>query len=199
MPEQPTHVPEFIIRQKVKLAVNQYRILGVQPDGTEGELFAFAQQKLFKLKEEVVFYTDESRTRPLFSFKARKTLDVHSGVDVLDHEGEPIGYFKKEFARSLLRSTWTLKAEGLETLGQERSPVIAVVRRLWQFLPFVSDIPAPFPFHFDFVDNATGKEVMSSTKKFGLRDRYLITVPDRRLDYRVAAAMGVALDALQSR
>jgi len=41
--------------------------------------------------------------------------------------------------------------------------------------------------------------LMSSVRKRSLRDRYDVTVPGGRLDGRVAAAMAVALDALQSR
>jgi len=40
---------------------------------------------------------------------------------------------------------------------------------------------------------------MSSERIWAIRDRYEVTVPDSRLDFRVAAAMAVALDALQSR
>jgi hypothetical protein len=36
-------------------------------------------------------------------------------------------------------------------------------------------------------------------RKISVRDRYRVSVPDQRLDFRVAAAMTVALDALQSR
>jgi hypothetical protein len=32
-----------------------------------------------------------------------------------------------------------------------------------------------------------------------MRDRYTVTVPDPRLDFRLAAAMAVGLDALMSR
>jgi hypothetical protein len=32
-----------------------------------------------------------------------------------------------------------------------------------------------------------------------IRDRYTVDVPDQRLDFRLAAAMAVALDALQGR
>ena len=36
-------------------------------------------------------------------------------------------------------------------------------------------------------------------KKWGLRDRYVVTIHDPRLDRRLVAAMSVALDALQAR
>lgn len=40
---------------------------------------------------------------------------------------------------------------------------------------------------------------MSSERVLSLRDRYQVTVPDERVDFRLAAAMAVGLDALISR
>jgi hypothetical protein len=57
----------------------------------------------------------------------------------------------------------------------------------------------PFVFHFDFRDKATGNLVMSSERRVSIRDKYTVDVFDPRLDFRVAASMAVALDALQSR
>ncbi|MDT5032082.1 MAG: hypothetical protein QOC94_2253 [Actinoplanes sp.] len=36
-------------------------------------------------------------------------------------------------------------------------------------------------------------------KKWGIRDRYLVTITDPAVDRRLVVAMAVALDALQSR
>jgi hypothetical protein len=118
---------------------------------------------------------------------------------VFDEHGQPLGYFRKDFAASLLRSTWHLSAPGIDAVGQERRPVIAILRRVWDFIPFIGDIWVPFVFHFDFTDKATGAPVLTSERQKTVRDRYTITVHDPRLDFRVAAAMAVALDALQSR
>jgi hypothetical protein len=195
----PMHVPRFFVRQRITLMVNRYEIRGAAPDGSEGPLLAFAQQKRMKLKEEVVFYADDSRSRPVFSFKARQRLDVHAEHDVFDEFGNAIGYFRKEFGASLLRSTWTMAGPGYEAVGRERRPVIAVLRRVWDFIPYLGDIWVPFVFHFDFVDTATGQPVLSSERRKSIRDRYVIDVLDPRVDFRVAASMAVALDALQSR
>jgi hypothetical protein len=40
---------------------------------------------------------------------------------------------------------------------------------------------------------------MSSERQMSLRDRYVVTVPDERLDFRLAASMAVGLDALLAR
>jgi uncharacterized protein YxjI len=192
-------VPKFFLKQRITLMVNRYEIRAANPDGTEGALMAFAEQKRMKLKEEINFFTDESKTRRVFSFKARQRLDVHAEHDVFDEGGRPLGYFSKQFGASLLRSTWNLSAPGINAVGTERSPFVAILRRIWGLLPYVGDIWVPFVFHFDFVDAATGQPVMTSERIWAVRDRYQVTVPDPRLDFRVAAAMAVALDALQSR
>jgi uncharacterized protein YxjI len=192
-------VPKFFLKQRITVMVNRYEIRAANPDGTEGALLAFAQQKRMKLKEEVVFFADESKSRAVFSFKARQRLDVHAEHDVFDEGGRPLGYFSKQFGASLLRSTWSLSAPGIDAVGRERNQFIAILRRIWGLLPYIGDVWVPFVFHFDFLDNATGQPVLTSERVWSVRDRYEVTVPDPRLDFRVAAAMAVALDALQSR
>jgi hypothetical protein len=193
------YVPRFFIRQRITLMVNQYELLAANPDGSEGQLLAFAQQKRMAFKEQVTFYADTAKTRPVFSFKARKRLDLGSGYDVLDPAGAPLGEFRKEFGKSLLRSSWQLAGPGLSASGSERNQLVAILRRIWEFVPYLGEVWAPFVFHFDFVDNGTRQPVMSSERRWSLRDRYVVDVPDERLDFRLAAAMAVALDALQAR
>lgn len=198
-PGQTMYVPRFLMRQKITLMVNQYQIFAADPGGTEGHLLAFAQQKRMAFKEQVTFFADEAKTQPVFSFKARKAIDLASAYDVFDAEGQPIGMFRKDFGKSLLRSSWQLSGPGLEAYGQERRPFIAILRRVWDFIPFLGEVWVPFVFHFDFADTASGEPVMTSERKKAIRDRYTVTVHDQRLDFRLAAAMAVALDALQSR
>jgi len=192
-------VPRFLVRQRITVMVNRYEIRAANPDGSEGQLLAFAEQRRMKLKEEVNFFADEAKTRRVFSFKARQVLDVHAEHDVLDENGVVLGSFSKQFGASLLRSTWNLSVPGLDAVGRERRPLIGILRRIWEFIPYLGDIWVPFVFHFDFVDTATGQMVLISERRKAIRDRYTVTVPDPRLDFRVAASMAVALDALQSR
>ncbi|MDX6235436.1 MAG: hypothetical protein QOG10_251 [Kribbellaceae bacterium] len=193
------YVPAFSMKQRITMMANKYELIATNPDGTDGPLIAFAQQKRMAFKEEVTFYADDSKTQVVFSFKARKTIDLGSGYDVFDANGQPIGWFKKEFGKSLLRSSWQLAGGGVEANGTERNATVAIVRRVWEFVPVVGEIPLPFIFHFDFTDRASGQPVLSVERKMSVRDRYRVSVPDERLDFRVAAAMTVALDALQSR
>jgi hypothetical protein len=192
------HAERFALTQKITLMVNRYEVHAVDAGGEPRGLLAVAQQKRMAFKEEVTFYSDESRSTAVFSFKARQRIDLGATYDVLDATGNPIGSFSKSFGKSLLRSTWNLNAPGVEAVGTERSSGVALARRAWEVLPVVNNLPSPFLFHFDFVDQG-GQVVMSSVRRRSLRDRYDVTVPGARLDGRVAAAMAVALDALQSR
>jgi len=183
----------FSVKQRVTLMVNRYEIRAGD------QLVAMAEQKRMAFKEQVTFYADDKRRVPVFGFKARSVLDLRGTYDVTDAAGQPIGWFRKKFGASLLRTTWELSAvDGSTLVGRERSTVVALVRRVWDFLPLVGDLPQPFVYHLDFVDPA-GQVQLSSVRRRTLRDRYEITVPQGRVDGRVAAAMAVALDALQGR
>ncbi|MFC7486267.1 hypothetical protein ACOCJ7_13545 [Knoellia sp. CPCC 206453] len=208
MTQQPQGTPtaqptRFRMRQKLTMMVNRYEIHGVGPDGAETGLWAFAEQKRMAFKEQVTFFADAGKTQPVFGFKARTRMDLGATYDITDASGAPIGQFRKDFGKSLLRSTWHLTtADGRVALGQERNQTIAIVRRVWGLIPVVGEIPIPFLFHFDFT-LPDGQVVLSSTKKPALRDVYEVELPvvdgAQPIDWRVAAAMSVALDALQSR
>ncbi|QIX26059.1 hypothetical protein ncot_05165 [Nocardioides sp. JQ2195] len=184
------YVPQFFVKQKITMMVNRYEVIAANPDGTEGQLMALAEQKRLAFKEQVTFFSDASKTRPVFGFKARKKLDLNAGYDVTDEQGRPIGFFRKDFKASLFNSTFHIEGPGFAGTGSERSQLVAILRRF-------SDIPF-LRFHFDFND-ANGKPLMSSERKGSLRDKYTVTVHDDRVDFRVAAAMAVGLDALMAR
>jgi len=184
------YLPQFVVKQKLTMMVNRYEITGVNPDGTPGQLMALAEQKRMAFKEQVTFFTDATKTRPVFGFKARAVMDLNAGYDVTDENGQPIGFFRKDFGKSLLRSTFHIEGPGFAGTGQERNQAVALIRRF-------TDIPF-LPIHFDFAD-ANGQPLMSSTRKASIGDRYTVTVPDPRIDFRFAAAMAVGLDALMAR
>ncbi|MBX6768019.1 MAG: hypothetical protein IRY90_12860 [Actinomadura rubrobrunea] len=188
----------FLVRQRVRPVVNQYEVRLAAPDGSEGELVAFAQQKRMAFKEQVTLYTDDSKTRPLASFKARTVIDLGGVYDVADEHGAPIGVFRKDFRRSLLSSTWHLDQPVVGTAtGSERNQVVAVLRRVWDFIPIVGDLPFAWPYHFDFTID--GRPAFSVEKKLALRDQYVVDIAEPSLDRRLVIAQAVALDALQAR
>ncbi len=197
-----------MIEQKITAFVNKYKVLDVDASGGAGELKALAQQKRLAFKEKVTFYSDEQKTSEAFTFRAEKVMDVHGRYFVEDMQGNVLGMFRKEFKKSLLVSSWILMdKDGAELFRvQENNVAIAVLRRFAGFIPFVGDIVDLamnfFRYHFSFIDLQTNTETGQYKKTTLFRDHYSLSTTDdawSKLDWRVFAAMGVGLDALQSR
>ena len=184
------YLPHFVVKQKLTMMINRYEVSESDEAGNPTRLMALAEQKRMAFKEQVTFYADAGKSRAVFGFKARKKLDLNAGYDITDESGAPLGYFKKDFGASLLRSTFHIEGPGYTGTGRERSQVVGLLRRFTD-VDFI-------PFHFDFVD-PHGAPLFSVERKVSIGDRYRVTVPDRRVDFRVAAAVAVALDALMSR
>ena len=121
----------------------------------------------------------------MFSFKARKVMDLNAGYDVFDEAHQTIGFFRKDFKASLLRSTFHVEGPGYAGTGRERSQAVAIMRRF-------ADIPF-LPIHFDYATPRASPCWGSSAR--ARRDNYTVQVPDPRGDFRVAAAIAVAIDA----
>ena len=180
----------LFVKQKITFMVNRYEVWSADPAGNPSGLIAFAQQKRMAMKEQVTLYTDESKSTVLAGFKARRVMDLSGTYDVTDASGVSIGTFRKDFAQSLLRSTWHVDQPGLPTAtGQERSLLVALLRRF-------SDISF-LPYHFDFA--SAGTPAFTVDKKWGITDKYVVRIGNPQLDRRLVIAMAVGLDALQSR
>ncbi|MBE2317767.1 hypothetical protein DVA67_017425 [Solirubrobacter sp. CPCC 204708] len=197
---EPNEHDVFELRQRIKLVINQYEF--TLPGG---EPVCFVEQKRFAFKEDIRFYTDDSKSVELMRLKARQRFDPSARYDVTDASGAAIGQIQKVFGASLLRSTYKLfDAGGSETATvQEKSVGVALFRRFVGFIPFIGGFAdwLPIPYHFDFV---RGGQVLGThtrqTLKF--RDTYTIDFsadPGRTLDRRLVLATAVGLDALQAR
>jgi uncharacterized protein YxjI len=191
----------FFVDQLIRPIANLYRISTLGSDGASpGEPVAFVRQKKLAIKEDIRFFADEGEQDELFRIKARQIFEVGGRYDVTTPAGERLGILEKVFGISLIRSTWKVldPAEQQVALVQEKSVPLAVLRRLIDFVPYGELVPIVFQFTIQM----DGMEIGELRRPIGLRDRYTLTLrgdPDRRLDRRVAIALAVALDALQSR
>jgi uncharacterized protein YxjI len=204
-PIDPNDHDVFLLRQRIKLVINHYEFFLPGPDGSPGEPLAFVEQKRFKFKEDIRFYTDESKTQELLRIKARQAFDPRATYDVTDDLGNKIGAIQKVFGASLLRSTYRILGKDGEELAitTEKSMPIALLRRAVGFIPYIDNISdwLPIPYHFVFKD---GEKVIGQNTRqtFKIRDNYTIDMtadPGRILDRRLVLAIAVGMDALQAR
>jgi hypothetical protein len=200
--------PRIIVEQKITAFTNQYRVYGANEDSSKASLVAFAQQKRLAFKEKVSFYSDEAKQNLVFTFRAEKVMDVHGKYFVEDPTGNLIGSFKKDFAQSLVSSTWHILGsdDAPSLIISESNQTLAVIRRYGSFIPIVGDIielvTAFLKYHFVFKKPGSQEISGTYTKTTLFRDHYLLNMNDETWgthDWRVMAAMAVALDALQSR
>jgi uncharacterized protein YxjI len=205
----PNDHDRFILRQRFRLMTNEYVFSLPGADGeSPGQDLCFVRQRTFKLKEDIGFYTDESRSAELMRIRARQRFDPRARYDVTAGDGTKIGEIQKVFGASLLRSTYRLYgATGTEVAAAtERNAVVAIFRRLTGFLGFIPIAGLlvdflPIPYHFVFLRD--GVELGSHRRHlWKIRDTYTIDMsgdPDRTVDRRLILAIAVGMDALQAR
>jgi uncharacterized protein YxjI len=201
----PNAHDRFVLRQRIRPVINQYEF-SLPVEGDEpGEPFCFVEQKRFKFKEDIRFYTDETKTTELFRIKARQRFDPRARYDITAADGAKIGEIQKVFGKSLIRSTFQLlDANGQEVaVARERNIFVALFRRLVGLVPYVGDYAdwLPIAYHFDFL---RGDEKLGShdRKLWKLRDVYTIDMsgdPGHTIDRRLILANAVGMDALQAR
>jgi uncharacterized protein YxjI len=200
----PTQHDRFVMRQRVRLVINQYQF-SLPDESGDGEPFCFVEQKRFKWKEDIRFFTDDSKTTELMRILARQRFDPRARYDVTLADGTKVGEIQKVFARSLVRSTYVLyDSTGQEVArAHERNLAVALFRRLVGFIPYVGGyadwLPIPYDFEFLRDDQRLG---MQRRRRWQWRDIYDIDLtedPDRTLDRRLVLAIAVGMDALQAR
>jgi len=184
----------FVIDQLIRPMANLYRI------SADGAPVAFVRQKKLAIKEDIRFYADESQTDELFRIKARALMEFGGRYDVTTPAGEKVGVLGKVFGKSLLRSTWSIMDANEQevAIAKERSVPIAILRRVVDVVPYGDFVPIPFHFTID----SSGSHLGDFNRRFGVRDTYDLDLSGdtgRSIDRRLAIALGIALDALQSR
>jgi uncharacterized protein YxjI len=185
---------KFVVDQLIRPIANLYRI------SAAGQPVAFVRQKKLAIKEDIRFFADESESAELFRIKARAVLELGGRYDVTTPDGQSLGALEKVFGQSLLRSTWRVIGSDEQELAvvKERSQFWAIVRRVIDAVPYGDFIPIVFHFTID----RDGAHLGDFTRRIGVRDTYDLDLSgdaDRRIDRRLAIALAVALDALQSR
>ncbi len=189
----------FHVRQKVTPFQNVYRV-HADVAGEPGELVAFAKQKRMTFRESFTLYADERAAQPILGIQADRRIDINSVMRVTDlATGTVVGLLRKKGGRSLYRSTWEIAQPGMPVVTvQERSAVVAILRRVWGVIPYTEYLPIPWVFHFDGTSEA-GTPVLSHSRRWGIRDRYVLEIAAPALDRRLAIALAICLDAMQHR
>ena len=89
-----------------------------------GNYVCYVRQKLFKLKENVVIFADESRTTELYSIKANQWIDFNASYSMVQTNRSSVGTLARKGMRSFWKSTYDVLDNNKQVLFQitERNP-----------------------------------------------------------------------------
>lgn len=73
-----------------------------------GKVVAYVKQKLFKLKEEITIYADESKTKELYKIRADRWLDFSAAYTFYNEGGNDFGKIVRKGWRSLWKTNYDL-------------------------------------------------------------------------------------------
>lgn len=199
---------KFFVKQKITPMQNVYRISAPDANGNKaGEQLFHVKQHRWKVKEQIDFWEgDQSQAGSILAMrlKSRSAFEFRNRSQLELPDGTPIAQLQKDFGKSLLRSQWSLldaSGEKLMAQAKESSAVMAVLRRVWGFIPYIGDYPYLIPYHFDIM---VGKEKVGEYKRKydSLADSYVMDLSkdtNHLVDRTAAAGLAIALDSLSDR
>ncbi len=181
----------YLLKRQVLALTGKFRLYA--PDG---RLALFSQQKMFRLREDIRVYADESMQQELLLIKARQILDFSAAYDVIDSQsGQRAGTLRRKGFHSLVRDEWEVLDAGENPTGVliEDDLAQALLRRflLGSFLPQNYDL------------------LVGGTRAVDLRQRFnlvryeldLIFTPgmESRLDRRLGIAAAILLATIEGK
>lgn len=96
---------------------------------TNGGMIGYVKQKMFKLKEDINIFSDETQTNLLFNIKADRVLDFSAKYNFTDAAGNRTGSIKRKGMRSLWRANYEIynaADEQVMKIGEENGWVKVV-------------------------------------------------------------------------
>ncbi|MFN2571434.1 MAG: hypothetical protein ABR537_07465 [Gemmatimonadales bacterium] len=160
---------------------------------------AIAAGMAISAKRHVTFYRDESRSERLLDIlQDKKFQPITTTYTVRDAHGRPLARLGKNWLFNMIRKRWYIWAPDgrLLFLAKEDSVILSLLRR------FLGPLFGLLRTNFIFLPAGTEDVIGEFKRKFTILDRYVLDMtadPQRRMDRRIALALGVMLDTGERR
>ncbi len=118
----------YLLKRQVFALTGKLRFFNPQE-----QLVLYVEQKMFRLREDIRVYGDESKSQELLLVKARSIIDWAAAYDVLDGAtGQKIGTLRRKGWSSMVRDEWEVLDVNDQPIGKlfEDSIGQALLRRL---------------------------------------------------------------------
>jgi uncharacterized protein YxjI len=183
--------PTYLLKRQAIALTGKFRFYD-----PAGRMVMFSEQKMFRLREDIRVYSDESKSQEVLSIKARQIMDFSAAYDVVDAEmNQKVGVLRRKGLRSLLRDEWEVLDANDNVIGQlfEDSVGLALLRRLV--------LGSWLPQNYDMTVGET--RVADLKQNFNLF-RYELNLDfsmdtTQRLDRRLGIAAGILLAAVEGK
>ena len=111
-----------------------------------GNTTAYVSQKMFKLKEQIVVYSDESKSKEIFKIDANKWLDFNTAYNFTSSDGVELGKVARKGWRSLFKAKYELYDENdkQDLVIQEENAWVKVVDSLFGEIPILGMFSASY-------------------------------------------------------
>lgn len=181
---------KYLLKRQVFALAGKFRVY--EPGG---QLVLFSEQKMFKIREDIRVYSDESKTQEVLMIKARQIMDFSAAYDVVDSAtGQKVGALRRKGLASILRDEWEVLDVGDNVIGKlfEDSMGLALVRR------FLSNL-VPQNYDITFGTNRVA-DLKQPFNPFAYQlDLDFSMDINKVLDRRLGIAAGILLAAVEGR
>jgi len=180
----------YLLKRQVFALTGKFRFYD-----PNGNLIMFSEQKMFKWREDIRVYSDESKVQEVLMIKARQIVDFSAAYDVVDSAtGQKVGAMRRKGFRSLFRDEWEVLDVNDNVIGKlfEDSMGLAMLRRFLTGL-----IPQNYDITFGTVRVADLKQNFNPFIYHLNIDFSMDTA--RMLDHRVGIAAAILLAVVEGR
>lgn len=147
-----------------------FKLLALAPqmyvkDGA-GQSMGYVKQKLFKLKESVTVFTDETQATPLYHVNADRIIDFNAEYTITDAGNRPLGSVKRHGARSLWRAHYEIKMDGVPVFEvTEESALVRFLDNLIGEIPIIGFFTGYFFNPVYLIKRPGGADALRMTKQ----------------------------------
>jgi len=119
-----------------------FKILAVAPQifirDANGNELMYVKQKLFKLKEAINVFSDQSQSEQVYAIKADRVIDFSARYNFTDRQGMDLGAVKRQGMRSLWKASYdVLEGDTAKFHIQEENAFVKLMDGCFQEIPLV--------------------------------------------------------------
>ena len=181
----------YLLKRQVFALTGKLRFFNPQD-----QLVLYVEQKMFRLREDIRVFNDESKSQEVLLIQARKIIDFNAAYDVIDPaNGQKVGTLRRKGWRSMTRDEWEVLDTNDQVVGMlfEDSVGQALLRRLL--------LGTLLPQNYDMT--LGGERVADLRQRFNLfayqMDLDLSMDVNRRLDRRIGIAAATLLAIIEGK